>query len=304
MTDDPAQADIEIVYKRGQFFALGFLAREEMRVYLRDRRLHVQVRKPWKNRHECSAFMIAAAFARLGARDSRVFYVQTGDGPLTRLGYTKLAVRFANCSTPASRDIAAPDFSFVNWVDARVDDFDAEARKIAEAGSATPRHDKVYWAGRLFNEPRRRLVETGRERPDLFEAIDTEQFFDSAEQAYLGRFVPMYEQVRDYRYLIDIEGAGFSGRLKYLLHSGRLLFLQDYVWREWYRGMLEPYVHYVPLAADLSDLVERVEEVRADPRMEARIAANAQAFARQHLTCDAAIGEWARLLTAHKLVRR
>lgn len=94
MTGIPAREKIEIVYTRGQLFFLGLLAREEMRVFLRDKQLHVQVRRQLKNRHEDVSSLIAAAFDSLGARDSRVFHVQTGDRPLTRLSYTRFAPRF------------------------------------------------------------------------------------------------------------------------------------------------------------------------------------------------------------------
>jgi hypothetical protein len=55
----------------------------------------------------------------------------------------------------------------------------------------------------------------------------------------------------------------------------------------------------VPVARDLSDLVERIEWLRANPSMGSEIAAEGQRFAQVHLTRTAAIEAWARLLQAH-----
>ena len=58
-------------------------------------------------------------------------------------------------------------------------------------------------------------------------------------------------------------------------------------WLEDGRGLgqtISPWVHYVPLRNDLSDLIETVEWLRAHEAQAAAIAANGAAFARRRLT--------------------
>lgn len=37
------------------------------------------------------------------------------------------------------------------------------------------------------------------------------------------------------------------------------MIFADTVWYEWYYDILKPWVHYVPVKRDLSDLVEKIE---------------------------------------------
>ena len=49
--------------------------------------------------------------------------------------------------------------------------------------------------------------------------------------------------------LLDIEGVGYSARLKFLLHMNRTLFIQEgrpfWTWAE--RGLI-PWIHYIPVS--------------------------------------------------------
>ncbi len=53
-------------------------------------------------------------------------------------------------------------------------------------------------------------------------------------------------------------------------------------YRQWYYGELEPWTHFVPVKADLSDILERIAWCRANPAECERIAARGQAFAMAH----------------------
>ena len=86
-----------------------------------------------------------------------------------------------------------------------------------------------------------------------------------------------------YRYLIDLQGRGYSARVKLLLFSGRPLFLQARRWREFYFCDLEPMVHYVPVREDLSDLGQMLEWAEAHPDQARQIAHNARQYALSHL---------------------
>jgi hypothetical protein len=67
-----------------------------------------------------------------------------------------------------------------------------------------------------------------------------------------------------YRYLIDIDGwaNAWSGLFQKLLTGSTVLKVESHQgYRQWYYDRLEPWVHYVPIKADLSDFDEALEFV-------------------------------------------
>ncbi|KAJ7591707.1 glycosyltransferase family 90 protein [Mycena floridula] len=56
-----------------------------------------------------------------------------------------------------------------------------------------------------------------------------------------------------YRYVLDVDGNGWSGRFKRLMTSKAVIF-KSTVYPEWYTERIAPWLHYVPVQADLSDL--------------------------------------------------
>ncbi|KZO90801.1 glycosyltransferase family 90 protein [Calocera viscosa TUFC12733] len=58
-----------------------------------------------------------------------------------------------------------------------------------------------------------------------------------------------------YKYAFDLDGNGPSMRFKRLLTS-RSLVLQATVFPQWYADRIQPWVHYVPVQVDLSDLYD------------------------------------------------
>ena len=55
---------------------------------------------------------------------------------------------------------------------------------------------------------------------------------------------------------------------------------------EWWYAMLEPYVHFVPLSHDMSDLPDVLEWVKANPEKVEQIGKNAAAFMDEYLGTD------------------
>ena len=70
--------------------------------------------------------MIAEAVGLLGFRSLPPFYVNTGDKP----GQTEARpiTIFSNCAVDGYADVAAPDYVFNGWSEAKFVDFDAKAR--------------------------------------------------------------------------------------------------------------------------------------------------------------------------------
>jgi hypothetical protein len=67
------------------------------------------------------------------------------------------------------------------------------------------------------------------------------------------------QQQSDYAYILNIEGHVSAYRLSYEMSFGSVILLVKSKWSMWITKFLEPYVHYVPVEEDLSDLTEKIE---------------------------------------------
>ncbi|GAA5880142.1 hypothetical protein JCM16303_001228 [Sporobolomyces ruberrimus] len=61
------------------------------------------------------------------------------------------------------------------------------------------------------------------------------------------------EEQNQYKYVIDVDGNGWSGRFHRLMASNTLV-LKSTIFPEWYADRVQPWVHYVPLKVDYTDL--------------------------------------------------
>lgn len=194
---------------------------------------------------------------------------------------------------PWRRSFTGPDWTFCHWPSSGVEDSPATFKEMSFAGDLAPQSDKVAWfgnvrsAGSIMPESvtRHRLVEEfGRHHGDKFEFRDAGIGTERPET-----HVSMPDMVRRYRYLLDIGGAGYSGRLKFLLFSGRPLLLVDRSYVEYFHEDLEPFVHYIPVKSDLSDLIVKHNWMVENREGSEQIAKNARDYATKNITIDKAV---------------
>lgn len=76
------------------------------------------------------------------------------------------------------------------------------------------------------------------------------------------RHMPIEESSR-YKYVIDVDGNGWSSRFKRLMNSNSLVF-KSTVYPEWFSDRIQPWVHYVPISLDYSDLFDTFVFFRGD----------------------------------------
>lgn len=82
----------------------------------------------------------------------------------------------------------------------------------------------------------------------------------------------------EYKYIINIDGHVKAFRLSLELSMGSVILLVKSDWKIWYSSLLVPYEHYVPVSADLSDLVDMVKWCRNNDDKCRQIAKNAKTF--------------------------
>ena len=97
------------------------------------------------------------------------------------------------------------------------------------------------------------------------------------------------EEQNQYRYLMDVDGNGWSGRFHRLLSTNGVV-LKSSIFPEWYQDRIIPWVHYVPVKVDYSDLYDIMAFFVGNPEtgvgahdaMAQRIAENGKRYAQEH----------------------
>lgn len=105
-----------------------------------------------------------------------------------------------------------------------------------------------------------------------------------------------------YKYVVNVDGHVAAYRLSLELGSGACILFVASKYKLWFRDMLKPYVHYVPVKSDLSDLLDRIKWCKQNDSKCKQIATNAQKFATTYLTKDGILDYLQRLLFAVKRV--
>nr|QBK85344.1 MAG: glycosyl transferase family 90 and serine/threonine-protein kinase domain protein [Iridovirus LCIVAC01] len=92
------------------------------------------------------------------------------------------------------------------------------------------------------------------------------------------------EEQSRYKYIINVDGHVSAFRTGLELQMGSVVLLADSPYNLWYRKYLKPYVHYVPVKADLSNLIKQIQWCRNNDTKCEEIARNGQLFYKTYLT--------------------
>lgn len=154
----------------------------------------------------------------------------------------------------------------------------------------------AFWRGastgvyaNYHDSPRYKLVVASLRSPHLIDAK-----FDRLVQGvernakeyapYVGGWVDVEEHFR-YKYQILIDGNSASWTRGYWqLFSNCVMFKVQSNDIQWYYGALQPYVHYIPVAADCSDLITQIQWAKNNDGVAHDISQNGQEFAQDNLT--------------------
>ena len=166
--------------------------------------------------------------------------------------------------------------------------------------------EKIFWRGRDSNKERLTLARMSKEYPDYINASLTAFFFFRDEETKLGKspHVPFYDFF-NYKYQLCIDGTVAAYRLPYLLAGGSVVFKTQSKYFEHFYKDLKPWVHFIPVKEDLSDLVERVQWARENDDKCFEISRNARDFVMKNLLPDHVLcyyatflSNWAKLVTS------
>ena len=160
-------------------------------------------------------------------------------------------------------------------------------RLIETSNSATHVHNTSSWTSRsgiVFstslggwftlanweNYPLSVLKEISRMHPDcvypsLVQCVKCDISVLLALQSELlwSRWYPIVADLRQYQYVVDIEGSIGSLRFVSLLGNGAVVFKSASNHNKFFENVLKPFQHYIPVKSDLSNLVDQLEWARA-----------------------------------------
>ena len=113
---------------------------------------------------------------------------------------------------------------------------------------------------------------------------ENEPYFDIIKQSTYPRVPFMTPQEQStYKYILNVEGHVAAFRLGYEMSYGSVILLVESEWKMWFSHMIHPWIHYVPVKADMSDLVEMVLWCEANQDRCQTIAQNALDFYNKYL---------------------
>jgi hypothetical protein len=105
-----------------------------------------------------------------------------------------------------------------------------------------------------------------------------------------------------YKYILNIDGHVTAFRLSLELSLGSVVLLAKSHWKIWYSHLLIPYEHYVPVEADLSDLIKQIQWCRDNDDKCEKIAQNALEFYKKYLNKESMLDYMQKLLIDAKNV--
>ncbi|XP_028656547.1 protein O-glucosyltransferase 1 [Erpetoichthys calabaricus] len=158
---------------------------------------------------------------------------------------------------------------------------------------------KGFFRGSRTSSERDPLILLSREDPELVDAEYTKNQAWKSEKDTLGRTpakeIPLVDHCK-YKYLFNFRGVAASFRFKHLFLCGSLVFHVGEEWLEYFYPSMAPWVHYIPVKPDLSDLRDLLKFVKENDKLAHEIAKRGQQFVLENLRMEDVSCYWEKLL--------
>nr|XP_061781203.1 protein O-glucosyltransferase 2-like [Nerophis lumbriciformis] len=253
---DPDRNAQEIPQRFGQRQSLCHYTIKDNKVYVKTHGEHVGFR----------IFMdaILLSLSRKVKLPDVEFFVNLGDWPLEKRKPTqKLHPIFSWCGSNLTRDIVMPTYDLTESVLETMGRVSLDMMSV-QANTGPPWAEKnvtAFWRGRDSRQERLELVKLSRAHPNTIDAAFTNFFFFKHDESLYGPLVKhvSFFDFFKYKYQINIDGTVAAYRLPYLLAGDSVVLKQDSGYYEHFYNQLAPWEHYVPVRADLQDLLEKIQ---------------------------------------------
>lgn len=104
------------------------------------------------------------------------------------------------------------------------------------------------------------FVKLSNQYPEKFRYIETQKFVENRLPD-----VSLLAYKRQFKYIIDLPGHTYSTKLYWMLFLKRPLFLVPPILSFAWEKHLQPWVHYIPIKPDFTDLVDHFEWAESNP---------------------------------------
>ena len=95
-----------------------------------------------------------------------------------------------------------------------------------------------------------------------------------------------FVKMSQYKYILNIDGSVTAFRISAELAFGSVILKVDSDYKIWYLDLLKPYIHYIPIKKDLSDLKEKIEWCKENQDKCKQIGINARKFYLDYINKD------------------
>ena len=188
----------------------------------------------YEMRNPSTFWCIQKADEKYNWKDFNEIIIHTGDYDNNNNDYTY--------SKKDNYNNLVPDFNFHSWPQVGINDYEKLVEEIDTAGLNNYEINKVGWIGnKETNIMRKKLLEIGDQNKELFDIFDMNWINSGNTFLNSSKYISTPELVKKYSILIDIEGNGYSGRVKHLLWSHRPLLLVDRPHKEFFFEFLKEF---------------------------------------------------------------
>ncbi|XP_060067840.1 protein O-glucosyltransferase 1-like [Ylistrum balloti] len=163
----------------------------------------------------------------------------------------------------------------------------------------TAKQDKGYFRGSRTSSERDPLILLSRKHSDLVDAKYTKNQSWRSKEDTLGEDPADEVRLEDhcqYKYLFNFRGVAASFRLKHLFLCDSLVYHVGEEWLEFFYPALKPWVHYIPVRQDLTDVQDLLEFAKQNDDVVKKIADRGRQFIWDHLTMEDISCYWEKLL--------
>lgn len=248
----------------------------------------------YESKNESTIRQIQLADLKYNFSDFPCTIINTDDVDHIKEFYNTRVLSYSTSKGRSTYKFTCPDFTFDHWKQVNINDYMEICNEISKMGQNKPETDMLGWRGAATHKNRDVLVKKHDNKN--IDAIFIWWDRKNPNKLKCHNYVSIPDHAKKWRYLIDIEGRGWSARTKFLFFSRRVLFLQDRPFKEYYYPKIIPWVHYVPVKRDLSDLTENLNKIKNDLDLEKFICEESYKFATENLTRDACLYRWKTLL--------
>ncbi|KAK0064285.1 protein O-glucosyltransferase 1 [Biomphalaria pfeifferi] len=171
--------------------------------------------------------------------------------------------------------------------------------RAAEAWPWDKKEDKAFFRGSRTSSERDPLILLSRKEPALVDAAYTKnQAWKSNEDTL---YQPPASEVKledhcKYRYLFNFRGVAASFRLKHLFLCNSTVFHVGNDWLEFFYPALKPWVHYIPVKSDLTNVRDLLLFAQQNQDVMKSLANRGRQFIIDHLHLEDVSCYWKQIL--------